>query len=198
MPELTLHRHPRLPAVAVPWVLLLAIATPVLGQAPSPEETPEAREQARLCERLDEEEGIEACRAALALGLGPERRGPVREVLARHLVDVERWSELAEHYREDVRLAPEDAEAWVRLGAMVLFALNEQAEALAAFEEAIRLDPDDAATHCLLAVALHSLGRYEEATEAFDEALRLDPAVLDARPAARAVREAARRGEPWP
>ena len=198
MPELTLPQHPRPATVAVAWVLLLGIATPLPGQAPAPEETPEAREQARLCERLDEEEGIEACRAALALGLGPERRGPVREVLARHLVDVERWSELAEHYREDVRLAPEDAEAWVRLGTTVLFALNEQAEALAALEEAVRLDPGDATTRCLLAVALHSLARHEEATEAFDEAVRLDPTVFDGRPAARAVREAARRGEPWP
>ena len=198
MPEFTLPQRPRLHAVAMAWVLMLGIATTAHGQTPSPEETPEAREQARLCERLNEEEGIEACRAALALGLGPERRGPVREVLAKHLVDVERWSELAEHYREDVRLAPEDAEAWVRLGTMVLFALNEQAEALAAFEEAARLDPADAATRCLLAIALHSLGRFEEATEAFDEALRLDPTVFAGRPAAREVREAARRGEPWP
>ena len=117
----------------------------------------------------------------------------MREVLARHLVDLERWSELAEHYRGDIRLAPEEAEAWRRLGTTLFFALNEQAEALAAFEEAARLDPTDAATRCLLAIALHSLGRHEEATEAFEEALRLDPAVLDGRPAARAVREAARR-----
>ena len=76
MPELTLPQHLRLPAVAVAWVLLLGVATSLPGQTPPPEETPEAREPARLCERLDEEEGIEACRAALALGLGPERRGP--------------------------------------------------------------------------------------------------------------------------
>ncbi len=198
MPEIALPPRPRLPVAAVTWALLLGVATPSPGRTPLPEETPEAREQARLCERLDEDDGIEACRAALALGLGPERRGPVREVLARHLVDAERWSEVAAHYREDVRRAPEDAEAWVRLGTTVFFALNEQAEALAAFEEAVRLDPADAATRCLLAIALHSLGRHQEATEAFEEAVRLDPTVLDSRPAARAVREAARRGEPWP
>jgi tetratricopeptide (TPR) repeat protein len=157
-----------------------------------------AAEQARLCERLDDEKGLAACEAALALGLDPERRGPVRELLAKHLTDLERWGELAEHYREDVRLAPNDAQAWLRLGSTLLFALDERAEAYAALEEAARLDPDDAGIRSTLALALHSLGRYQEATAAFDEALRLDPHVLEGRPAARAVREAALRGEPWP
>lgn len=198
MSESLLPECARAHAVALAWILTLGAATLSFGQTPPSEETPEAREQARLCERLDEEEGIAACRAALALGIGPQRVGPVREILARHLVDLERWAELAEHYRADVRLAPEDAEAWRRLGSTLLFALNQRVEALAAFEEAVRLDPSDAATVCLLGIALHSMGRFEEATEAFGRALQLDPTVLDSRPAARAVREAARRGEPWP
>lgn len=179
--------------------LLLASRPPAMATQEGPgDEASRALEQARLCERLDEEAGLAACRSALALGVEPERRGPVRELLARHLVDLERWAELAEHYREDVRRAPEDAEVWRRLGSVLFFALDQRVEALAAFEEAARLEPSDAATLCLLAIALHSLDRFGEATEAFDEALRLDPEVLDSRPAARRVREAARRGEPWP
>jgi tetratricopeptide (TPR) repeat protein len=193
-----LELTPRRLHALVPAILGLGVTIASPGQTPPPEETLEAREQARLCERLDEEEGVAACRAALALGLGPERRGPVREILARHLVDLERWSELAEHYREDVRSTPEDAEPWRRLGSILLFALNQRVEAQSAFEEAARLDPNDAPTLCLLGIALHSLGRFVEATEAFDQALRLDPRVLDNRPAARRVRDAARRGEPWP
>jgi tetratricopeptide (TPR) repeat protein len=196
-PRLQLALGSGLRGVGMSSAALLLVAATAAPSSPV-EETPEAREQARLCETLDEREGIAACRAALALGLGPERRAPVREMLAKHLVDVERWSELAEHYREDVRLAPEVAGAWFRLGSTLLFALNESPEALAALEEATRLDPKDAETRCLLAIALHSLGRYQEATAAFDEALRLDPAVLDGRPAAQAVRDAARRAEPWP
>ncbi len=183
----------RAPAIAA--VVLLAAGT---APSRSAGETPAAREQARLCERLDEEPGIEACRAALALGLHPPRREAVREILAKHLVDLERWSELAEHYREGVRLDPEDAEAWFRLGSTLLFALNQRAEALAALEEAARLAPAEASTRSVLAIALHALGRYEETAASFDEALRLDPAVLEGRPAAQAMREAARRGEPWP
>jgi tetratricopeptide (TPR) repeat protein len=161
-------------------------------------ETPAAREQARLCERKNLEEGAAACREALALGIGPARRGPVREILARHLVALERWDELAELLRENVQLDPMSAAAWQRLGLTLLFALDASAEAAGALQEAARLAPADASVHLGLALALHAAGRSKEATAAFDEALQLDPVVLDGRPAARAALEAARRGEPWP
>jgi tetratricopeptide (TPR) repeat protein len=157
-----------------------------------------AREQARLCERKNLEEGVAACRAALALGIGPERRGPVRELLAKHLVALEKWDELAELLREGVRLDPTSAAAWHRLGLTLLFALAEPAEATGALEEAVRLAPRDAPVRVGLALALHATGRTKEAAAAFEEALRIDPAVLDGRPATRAAMEAAGRGEPWP
>jgi tetratricopeptide (TPR) repeat protein len=141
---------------------------------------------------------VAACRAALAMGIGPERRGPVREMLAKHLVALERWDELAELLREGVRLDPTGADAWRRLGETLLFALGEPAEATGALEEAVRLAPGDAPVRVGLALALHAAGRAKEAAAAFEAALRLDPAVLDGRPAARAAMEAAGRGEPWP
>jgi tetratricopeptide (TPR) repeat protein len=179
---------------------------PVPAPAPGPpsiaatpgHETAAAREQARLCERLDLEEGVAACRAALALGIGPARRGPVREMLARHLVKLERWEELAVLFRQGVSLEPTSAVAWYRLGSTLLFALDRPAEALPALEEAARLDPADAQVRVALGTALHAIGRYPEAVAAFDEALRLDPSALAGRPATKAVREAARRGERWP
>ena len=161
-------------------------------------ETAAAREQARLCERKGLEEGAAACRAALALGIGPARRGPVRELLARHLIALEHWDELAELLHDDVRLDPTNAAAWQRLGLTLLFALDAPAEATGALQEAVRLAPADAPARLGLALALHAAGRTSEATAAFDEALLLDPAVLDGRPAARAALDAARRGEPWP
>ena len=87
------------------------------------------------------EEGATACRAALALGIGPARRGAVRQTLAKQLVALERWDELAELYREDVRLAPRDAAGWERLGRALLFALDRRAEAITALEQAVRLSP---------------------------------------------------------
>jgi tetratricopeptide (TPR) repeat protein len=161
-------------------------------------ETPAAREQARLCERKRLEEGAAACRAAIALGIGPERRGPVREMLAKHLTALEKWDELADLFREDIRLDPTRADAWYRLGQVLLFALDEPAEAVGALEEAARLEPRDAPPRVDLALALQATGRAKEAATAFEEALRIDPAVLDGRPAARAAMEAAGRGQSWP
>jgi tetratricopeptide (TPR) repeat protein len=187
--------------LAVPLVIAL-VAPGARGAereaARSHGETPAAREQARLCERRNLEEGAAACRAALALGISAPRQGPVREMLAKHLVALERWDELADLLREGVSLDPTNAAAWQRLGLTLLFGLGEAAEAASALEEATRLAPADAEARVGLALALHASGRPAEAAAAFEEALRLDPAVLDARPAARAVREAAARGEPWP
>jgi len=184
--------------------LALTVALAASAAAAPPEagrprgETPAAREQARLCERLNLEEGVAACRAALALGIGPERRGPIREVLESHLVALESWGELADLLRENVRLDPANASAWQRLGLVALSALGEPAEAISALGEAVRLAPGDASFRVDLGLALQAGGRPKEAAAAMEEALRLDPAALDGRPAARAMLEAARRGETWP
>jgi tetratricopeptide (TPR) repeat protein len=184
-------------------LLVLALAAPGAAAAereaaPPPGETAAAREQARLCERENLEAGVAACLEALRLGIGPARRGPVREMLTRHLVALERWDELAEVLRENVRLDPKSPAAWLRLGTTLLFALGEAAEATSALEQAVRLAPADAQARLGLALALHAAGRTAEAAAAYEEALRLDPGVLTGRPAARAALEAARRGEPWP
>jgi len=157
-----------------------------------------ARDQARLCERLSGDEAVEACRSALRLGIGPARRGAVRTLLAKHLVALERWDELADLFRESVRLDPGNAEAWQRLGTTLLFALGAPAEAVSALQEAARLAPADAPTRLALGLALAAAGRAAEAGAALEEALRLDPAVLDGHPAARAALDAARQGRSWP
>ena len=166
--------------------------------APPPAETPAAREQARLCEELPGDPGLAACRRALALGLKAARVSPVRELVARHLVSAERWEELDAHLAEDARLYPESAAFPYRLGSNRLFALGRAEDALAPLREAVRLDPGKAEYRAVHALALSALGRPEEAAGEFEEALRLDPDVLSGRPAARAVLEAARRGEAWP
>ena len=194
MAEETLPLPAKVHAALGLGLLLLAVAA-----APAAErETAAAREQARLCERKNLEEGAAACRQALALGIGSLRRGPVRAILARHLVSLERWEELAEVLREDVRESPTSAAAWQRLGLTLLFALDEPAEAIGALEEAVTLAPSDAGARVGLGLALHAAGRPQEARASLEEALEVDPSVLDGRPGARAVLEAIRRGEPWP
>ncbi len=166
--------------------------------AARPAEGPAAREQARRCEELSGEEGLAACRQAIALGLAPARLDAVRELLARRLVSLERWEELVEHFREGVVLHPDRAEAYYRLGWALLFAVDRPEEAIVPLREAARLAPRDAEARLALGIALSALGREAEANAAFDEALKLDPGLLERRPAARAVVEAARKAEGWP
>jgi len=174
--------------------LLIALAVAASPAA----EGPEAREQARLCEERTGEAGLEACRRAIELGLAPARRDPVRELLGRKLVSLERWEELVEHLREEAALHRERGEAHYRLGEALLYAVDRPGEALGPLGEAVRLSPARAGIHLARGVALNALGRHTEALAAFAEAERLDPLVFERRPAARAVQDAARRAARWP
>ena len=58
--------------------------------------------------------------------------------------------------------------------------LGKEEEALAACDEAIRLDPAHADAYNNKGTVLQDLGRYEEAIIAYDEAIRLDPTFADA------------------
>lgn len=177
----------------LPLVVLAAPARPA-----RPPEAAAARALARLCEERTGDEGLLACRRAIELGLSPERLDTVRELLSRKLVDLERWPELVQHFREEAALHPDRAEAHFRLGAALLFAVGQPEEALGPLGEAIRLDPDGAPAQAALGVALGALGRFEEAVAAFRAAERVDPALFDRQPAARAVFEAAQKAARWP
>jgi len=186
-------------ALGLSLASVLAAASLAIAQARNaPAETAAAREQARLCERLAGAPGVDACRRALALGITEPRRTAVRVELARRLTALEDWDALADHFRESTKREPQDAEAWRRLGLVLLFPLHQTADAVSALTEAVRLAPQDAEARAGLAQALAASGRFANAAAAFAEALRLDPAVLDGRPAARAAYEAARRGAGWP
>jgi Flp pilus assembly protein TadD len=57
----------------------------------------------------------------------------------------------------------------------VYHALGRDSEAITAFQEAVRLKPDDAAMHSGLGSAYYGLRRYSEAVGAYQEAIRLKP-----------------------
>jgi tetratricopeptide (TPR) repeat protein len=161
-------------------------------------ETAASREQARLCERLAGEESLAACQRAIDLGLGPTRLGPVRQIMARRLAALERWVELAEHFRVDVGLHPQDSETRLRLGSTLLYALDRPDDAIVELAEAVSFAPDSALARGTLAVALAARGRAKDAAAEFEAAVRLDEHLLDHRPAMREAFAAARRGESWP
>jgi tetratricopeptide (TPR) repeat protein len=171
-----------------------------VARPPSEPETMAARQEARRCEETDGDPvvALQACREALRLGLREPRQSAVRQLLALRLADAGRFDELLEAYREDTALHPEDALAWRRLGAALLFLKEDASAARPALEEARRLRPDDPETLLQLGLCLNGLGQHEEAVAAFEAAINLDREALALRPAARAALEASRRGERWP
>jgi tetratricopeptide (TPR) repeat protein len=59
--------------------------------------------------------------------------------------------------------------------ANALYDLKRYKEALTAYEQAIRLDPNDAYAYTKKGNALYNLKQYEEALTAYEQAIRLDP-----------------------
>ena len=172
---------------------LLPMAPAGASAAPGP-----AAAVARQCLDLAGEEGVAACRRALAASLPAAQAATLRRVLVVKLAGLARWDDVVEVYREGVRIHAADADAQLRLGRALLHLAGRPDDAVGPLQEAVRLGPGGAAAHAELGTALTALGRASEAVAAFEEAARLDPGYFESRPAAQATFDAARRGQRWP
>lgn len=97
-----------------------------------------------------------------------------RAVLARRLRDAGKLAEAGHLYAEILREAPDDIEALLGFGTVVL-ASGDTRRALPLLERAVSLAPELAATHATLGIALKRAGRGGEAIAAFERAVALDP-----------------------
>jgi hypothetical protein len=82
-------------------------------------------------------------------------------------------------YRAILELAPDHADAWLNLGAMMCDG-GRCEEAVVLYESALRNCPDEALLCFNLAIALEDLGRHEEALVRYDQCLAQDPEFADA------------------
>ena len=82
---------------------------------------------------------------------------------------------MADTPKQEIKLISlKPKEEWLKEG-FTLNALKRYEEALAAYDQAIRLDPNYAKAYNGKGVALRDLKRYEEALAAFEHAIRLNP-----------------------
>jgi len=82
-------------------------------------------------------------------------------------------------YRAILELAPDHADAWLNLGAMMCDA-GRCDEAVVLYEAALRNCPDETLLYFNLAIALEDLGRFDEALARYDQCLAQDPEFADA------------------
>ncbi len=64
---------------------------------------------------------------------------------------------------------------WLKGYILLYEGTNDLEEAIDSFDEAIKIDPDNAFAWEFKAIALRSLGRYEEAIKCYDKSMELDP-----------------------
>ena len=170
--------------------LLAALVAAQVPEAPSP---------TRGCLSSRTKGVVVECRQALEDdALSTNRRATLLRVMALRLASENRWREVADTYGELISVAPEDARPHRDLGEVLLRGLGRPEDALAALRESLRLDPDDAETHGLMAATLNTLGRPGDAMRAYEDALRIDPGYFAARPAARKSFDASEQGLKWP
>lgn len=85
----------------------------------------------------------------------------------------------AEQYREASKLKPAP-EIYEKLG-LACFLGNSYPEAIQAFSEALRLDPERWASHLFLGISLYKIYQFQEARPHIQRALQLNPSQNDAR-----------------
>lgn len=118
--------------------------------------------------------------AATHLDRAIELLGPKPDAAYPHYLRAKVWSQqsdvpkAAAHLQEAVRLRPDFAEAWSDLGD-ARKTLSDDAGALAAFERAVALAPDDAVAQTRLGSQYLEAGKAHLAVDHLQEAARLDP-----------------------
>ncbi len=114
------------------------------------------------------EEAVGCYRRALDLRLGDLA---AMSNLANALKDLQRYREAVDLHQRVVSAQP-TAAAWTNLG-VALHDGGQLTDALAAFNQAVRLDPENASAHFDRAQVLLRLGRYDTGWRAFDWRWRL-------------------------
>ena len=98
-------------------------------------------------------------------------RGTIRKLKNRKTTT---WEVRVEEARQQFEAAVGDAEMYLRMGT-VAHESGEYGKAIEDYDEAIRLDPQEANTYYNRGIAYGNLGQHERAIEDFDEAISLDP-----------------------
>ena len=106
------------------------------------------------------------------------------QMLPKDALPVTRWPDIDDAFYDTVLgieqvikqllFSRKTKEEWLTEG-NVLNALKKYNEALDAYQQAIRLDPNNAIAYHSMGNAFHKLKRHEEALDAYRQAVRLDP-----------------------
>lgn len=199
------ERRARMP---VAGLTLLALAAPAGAAAPASSplphrvvlpayETREARDAQRACFAVLSDEAVPACERALALGLTVGKASGVARRLALLHARELRWEQAAQAWAACSAILPKEPAPRVAHGHL-LSLLDRHDEALAAFDDALRLAPDDPEALLGAGTALARLDRGREALGRIDQAARREPGLFERRPALAAMRDALRAGKSWP
>ncbi|MGH9462630.1 MAG: tetratricopeptide repeat protein [Vicinamibacteria bacterium] len=106
------------------------------------------------------------------------------------------FQEAAQHFDRAISIAPGLPDAYYGLG-LALWKLGRHEDAVDAYREDVRLNPEDDYKLVQFAQTLNKVGQHSEAVAVFEQAQRANPEEFVRYPYASEVLEASRRGERW-
>ncbi|MBN2241803.1 MAG: VWA domain-containing protein [Acidobacteria bacterium] len=117
---------------------------------------------------IPEQEPTNLEKAEMSIRLGNEANHAGKKEEA-----AQAFAEAARLYREELRYSPDDIVLWKETGT-VSFLAGQTDQAVAAYQEAVRLQPEDAESHYMLGI-IRATNDVESAIGDFREAVRLNP-----------------------
>ena len=136
---------------------------------------------------------------ALNLGLqhwresdGDDAKARAYELLGRSYQGLRNTDKAIDAYQQSVKLSTSTFDAAYNLGGLYLLK-NQPRLAMGAFQQALRLKPNDPMTILGLANSLYALERYSEAAQAFQRVIDVSPGVREALESLQAIRSRRRR-----
>lgn len=128
------------------------------------------------------QEAVEECQAALEATSDPRVREVALSQMGRALLQLGRYDQAAERYRQALRLSPTDGDALIGAGALAL-RTGDFSQAIAQFSQAAKLAPNDV-NFLLLAQALRHGGQAADADSAVSQAEKVSSNLPEAQAAA--------------
>lgn len=128
----------------------------------------------------DDKAAIESFQQVLKIGVDPDDEFDTYKFLGELHINLKQYKQAVENYKQAVRLKPDDAESFYRLGG-ALYGTHQYVEAIDAFKRCLNLKPNYLNANFMLGSVYLSAKQFAESAAILRKEIRLNPRNNNAR-----------------